>query len=342
MTSDAVRRLGRRVALLAALTLGVLVAGTLGYRRLSAGAASWLDCLYMTVITVTTIGYGEVLDPAVYGPGLRVFNMLIAATGIGIITYTLSSVTSFAVDGELRALWRRRAMQAQLNALTGHYLIAGWGTLAPAVARELRRTGRTVVAIVPSEDTQAAAVREGVELTIVGDATDDERLTETGITRAAGIFAATDDDHLNIIISLSARRLNSSIRVVAAARDEANAAKMRRAGADATVTVSSIAGLRMASEMVRPAVVSFLDTMLRQSDPPLRVEEVAVGSRAEGRRLADVPVSERRDSLVLAVRRGDGWTFNPLPTWPLQRGDVVVLMTTPADLAAWRRELQGD
>lgn len=337
------RRLNRRLVVLGALTTAVLLGGTLGYRHISHGAASWLDCLYMTVITVTTIGYGEILDPAVYGPAVRAFSMLIAVTGIGIITYAISSVTSFAVDGELRALWRRRTMQAHLNSLKGHYLIAGWGTPAPAIARELCRTGRELVAILPPDTpgATAAAAREGVETIVTGDPTDDERLLEAGIERAAGLFAAGDDDRLNIIVTLSARRLNPRLRIVAAARDEANAVKLRRAGADATVSLSAIGGLRMASEMVRPSVVTFLDTMLRQSDPPLRVEEVRIGAVAAGRRLSEVSAARRR-SLVLALRRGEEWQFNPPADTELRSGEIVVLMTTPDDLAAWRAELQGD
>lgn len=336
------RRANRRFFVLIALATAVLFGGTLGYRYLTRGAAGWLDCLYMTVITVTTIGYGEILDPALYGPTMRAFNMLIAVTGIGIITYAISSITSFAVDGELRALWRRRTMQAHLNSLHGHFLIAGWGTSAPAIARELCRTGRNVVAILPHGGAEATtAGREGVETIVHGDPTDDERLLEAGILRAAGLFAASDDDQLNIIVSLSARRLNPTLRIVSAARDESNAVKMRRAGADATVSLSSIGGLRMASEMLRPTVVSFLDTMLRQSDPPLRVEEVLVGDAAIGRRLSDVAPAGRRNSLVLAVRHGDAWQFNPPGSHELGHGDVLIVMTTPEDLAAWRRELQG-
>lgn len=337
------RRLNHRVLVLGALTAAVLLGGTLGYRQISRGAAPWLDCLYMTVITVTTIGYGEILDPAVYGPAVRAFSMLIAVTGIGIITYAISSVTSFAVDGELRALWRRRTMQSHLNSLRDHYLIAGWGTPAPAIARELRRTGRELVAILPADalDAATAAAREGVETIVTGDPSDDERLLEAGIERAIGVFAAADNDHLNIIVTLSARRLNPRLRIVAAARDEANAVKLRRAGADATVSLSAIGGLRMASEMVRPTVVNFLDTMLRQSDPPLRVEEVTVGAAAAGRSLGEVPAAVRRSSLVLAIRRGEEWQFNPRADTELRTGEIVVLMTTPEDLAAWRRELQG-
>jgi len=297
----------------------------------------------MTVITVTTIGYGEILDPQLYGPAVRGFNMLIAVTGIGIITYTISSVTSFAVDGELRALWRRRTMQAHLNALRDHYVIGGWGTPAPAIARELRRTGRDIVAILPTGIAEAAtaAAREGVDTIVEGDPTDDERLLEAGIERAAGLFATSDDDRLNIIVTLSARRLNPSLRIVAAARDEANAVKLRRAGADATVSLSAIGGLRMASEMVRPTVVSFLDTMLRQSDPPLRVEEVTVAEAAAGRRLKEVATAVLGNSLVLAIAKDSAWQFNPPADHQLRPGEIVVLMTTPDDLAAWRRELQG-
>ncbi|MBM4155074.1 MAG: potassium transporter TrkA [Lentisphaerae bacterium] len=339
-THGAVRQAYRRIRTLAAAALFVIVAGTAGYRVLSEGVTSWLDCLYMTVITVTTIGYGEVVDLTRHPGAVRAFSMLVAVSGIGIITYAIGSLTSFAVDGELRAILRRRRMQKTIRELRGHHILAGWSGVARSILRELLATGRPAVVIAPD----AAAVREAADdpdglAVIEGDVTADELLQEAGIEHAGGVFAATDDDHTNIIVCLSARRLNASARIVSAVREEENAVKMRRAGANATVSVVGIGGLRMASEMVRPTVVTFLDTMLRSTGPTLRVEEVPAGPSAVGRRIADLGLDACGASLLLAVRCGDQWRFKPPADGSVREGDVLVFMTTPADLDALRSRL---
>lgn len=337
MSSDLMTRISRRASALAGLVAAILIAGTVGYRWLSDGRSSWLDCLYMTVITVTTIGYGEVVDLSRNAAAIRAFSMFVAVSGIGVITYAIGSVTSFAVDGELRARLRRRTMLARIGAYEGHYVICGWGALAPAIATELKRTGRTAVAVVAAgAEAEAGGALSDV---LAGDIASDELLRAAGVERAAGVFAAADDDHLNIIIALSARRLNGRVRIVAAARQDANAVKMRRAGADATVSAIGIGGLRMASEMLRPSVVTFLDTMLRSSDPVLRVEEARVGATAAGRRVDSLQCCAGNQTLLVAHRRGESWTFKPLPDLVLREGDCLVFLTSPAGLGAIRAEL---
>ncbi len=333
-TPGAVQQVYRRVRILAGAALFVLACGTVGYRVLSVGATSWLDCLYMTVITVTTIGYGEVVDLSRNAAAIRVFSMVVAVSGIGIITYAIGSLTSFAVDGELQAILRRRRMQKTIRELRGHHILAGWSDVARSILHELVATGRPVV-VVATDAAAARAALAGIEPAgiIEGDATADELLMEAGIAHAGGVFAATDDDRTNIIVCLSARRLNAGARIVAAVREPGNAVKMKRAGANATVSVVGIGGLRMASEMVRPAVVSFLDTMLRSTDPTLRVEEVPAGPAATGRPIGDLGIDAFASSLLLAVRCGDHWQFKPAASRIVSEGDVLVFMTTPSDHA---------
>lgn len=333
-TPGAVRQVYRRVRILAGAVLLVLVCGTTGYRILSLGATSWLDCLFMTVITVTTIGYGEVVDLGRNAAAIRAFSMVVAVSGIGIITYAVGSLTSFAVDGELQAILRRRRMQKTIRELRGHYILAGWGGVARSVLQELAATGRPVVVIAPDAAAVRAALQNIEPAGIVeGDITADELLDEAGIGHAGGVFAATDDDHINIIVCLSARRLNAGARIVAAVREPGNAVKMKRAGANATVSVVGIGGLRMASEMVRPAVVSFLDTMLRKAEPALRVEEVQAGPDIAGRAVGGLGLEAFASSLLLAVRCGDDWQFKPPAARVVREGDILVFMTTPAEHA---------
>lgn len=334
-TRNAVRQVFRRIRILAGSALFVVAVGTAGYRILSGGASSWLDCLYMTVITVTTIGYGEIVDLSRNAEAIRIFSMIVAVSGIGIITYAIGSLTSFAVDGELQAILRRRRMQKTIRELGGHFILAGWSDVARAILRELMATGRPVVVL--AHDAAAVRAAMGGDAApagvLEGDVTSDELLLEAGIDRAGGVFAATDDDHTNIIICLSARRLNAGARIVSAVRVAENAVKMKRAGANATVSVVGIGGLRMASEMVRPAIVTFLDTMLRSTEPTLRIEEVAAGPATAGKRLRDLDLDACATALLIAVRCGDAWQFKPPPSCEVNEGDVLVFMTTPEELA---------
>ncbi len=329
------RLLGRRVAVFLALLGAVVGAGTLGYRELTHGR--WLDCLYMTVITLSTIGYGEILDLSA-NPAARVFTILLIVFGVGVFTYVLTTVTQFATDPELRAAWRRRRMQQILDRMSGHYILAGWGPTAEAIIRELRATRRP--AAVLTEDpapARACGAGEPDLPLIAGDGCDDALLEAAGIARAAGVFAVCADDHANIVLCLSARRLNPRLRIIASLADERNRDKMLKAGADAVVSSRAIGGLRMASEMVRPSVVTFLDTMLRDAARSLRIEELPVGEKAAGRAIADLPLNASGRSLLVALRRGPEWTFNPTPDERLRTGDVLVIMASAearADLEA--------
>ena len=333
---DLLRQLALRAIRILLVLLFLLAAGTLGYHAIAPGS-SWLDGLYMTVITVTTIGYGEVIDLSANPTG-RVFTMGLAMGGIGMVTYVISTVTSLAVDPRLRAMWRRRTMQRAIDRISGHLILCGGGAIGRTIARELADTRRAFVMLVPAA-AEVPAI-EGAAGVLAGDITGDALLDAAGIERAAGVFAVSDDDHTNIVICLSARRLNATARIVACVVDEGNAPKMRKAGADATVSVVSIGGLRMASEMIRPTVVTFLDTMLRSTDPTLRIEEVGLASRHAGiavRRIMEGGPFPR--TLLLAIRRGTDWVYHPAPDHPLRTGDVLVCMTTPEERehlrAAW-------
>lgn len=319
--------LAQRIGLITILSGAVLVVGTVGYRLVSGETASWLDSLYMTVITVLTIGYGEVVDMT-HNPAGRVFTMAIAFCGIAVVGYALSSVTAFAVGGELRNEWRRWRMQKKLQSLMGHYIVCGWSAVAGHIVEELRATGRTAVVVSLKAPSQVSSDNDAICF-LEGDPCDEDVLREAGIEHAAGIFAAEENDPVNIVISMTARQLNPALRIVAMAADAKNEPKLRKAGADAVVSALKIGGLRMASEMVRPTAVSFLDIMLRDREQGLRIEEVAVGRKGAGRALGDFRSAEWADMLVVALRDGAEWSFNPSPSTVLRTGQRLVIMGNP-------------
>ena len=312
----------------------VEIVGSFGFWVISDYRASLLDCVYMTFITVATIGFGETIDLS-HSPGGRVFLMFIAALGITNFSYATSKLTAFLLESDFNEALRRRRMQDRIDAMNQHYIVCGLGRVGANVAHELIVTERTYIGI--EADPQAIeAFNERFPRQLVqhGDCTDEDVLLRAGVARAAGVFAVTGDDGKNLLITLSAKQLNPSARVVARVHDVRNMEKMKRVGADAIVSPDFTGGMRIASSMLRPAVVGFLDEMLR-TDEKLRVEEVPVPAQADGRPLSAV-VPPSREYIVLAVRSAGAWQFNPPADLGLRTGNTLVAMVTPDG----RRELE--
>jgi voltage-gated potassium channel len=301
--------------------------GTMGYLVISGGRASVMDALYMTFITVATIGYGEVVDLS-GGPWGRLFTMGVGFFGIGGSWYLFSTFTAFILETNLNQAYRRRRMESTISDLSGHYIICGIGRVGSYVADELLKTQRDFVAI--DNDPVALAAHEertGHRVQLLGDATEDDMLVRAGVARALGVFAVTSDDSRNLVVSLSAKQLNPSIRVVARVHDRRNVEKTRRAGADEIVSPDFTGGMRIASAMLRPNVVNLLDMML-YTDKNLRVEEVAV---PQGSHVMTVESLGRgREWLLVAIRdEQTRWNFNPPPETKLVPGDTIVAIMSP-------------
>ena len=309
------------------MIVAVMLIGSTGFWIVSDYKATILDAIYMTFITVATIGFGETID-LTHSPGGRIFLMVIATVGIATVTYATSKLTAFIVEGDLNEALRRRRMQDRIDKLKNHYIICGIGRVGANVAHELHVTDRAFVAV---EDAQPAidAFHEKYPktLTLHGDSSDDDLLRRAGIERAAGLFAVTGDDGKNLLITLSAKQLNPGLRVVARCHEVRNIEKLKRVGADAIVSPDFTGGMRIASSMVRPGVVNFLDEMLR-SDNRLRVEEVRIPPGFVSRALGEL-LTDSRDYILLAARIEDRWQFNPPPEFMLRPGTTLVVMVNP-------------
>jgi voltage-gated potassium channel len=305
----------------------VMVIGSTGFWVVSDYKATILDAIYMTFITVATIGFGETID-LTHSPGGRIFLMVIATVGIATVTYATSKLTAFIVEGDLNEALRRRRMQDRIDRLTKHYIICGIGRVGTNVAHELHVTDRAFVAVEDAQPAIDAFVEKYPKaLTLHGDSSDDEVLQRAGIGRAAGLFAVTGDDGKNLLITLSAKQLNPNLRVVARCHEVRNIEKLKRVGADAIVSPDFTGGMRIASSMVRPGVVNFLDEMLR-SDNRLRVEEVRIPEGFARRPLGELS-ADSRDYILLAARMQDQWQFNPPPEFMLGPGVTLVVMVNP-------------
>ncbi|HTM60751.1 MAG TPA: NAD-binding protein [Burkholderiales bacterium] len=315
----------------------IMVIGTIGYWEISGGKATVLDCAYMTFITIATIGYGEVIDLS-QSPGGRVFTMLIGFCGVANIFYMTSKMTAFIVESDLNESLRRHRMERDIEGLKGHYIVCGIGRVGTNVLNELAATGRQSVVIEPEKNALDAMLEVYPKQRYLhGDGGDDALLKAAGVAHAAGVFAVSGDDNKNLVITLSAKQLNPKVRVVARCHEVRFVDKIRRVGADDIVSPDFTGALRIASSMLRPAVVSFLDEMLR-SDQGLRVEEIEVPQGARERRIAELAPADT-DYVVLAVRRDGRWEFNPAHESTAKPGATLVVMATPAGRAKLERRV---
>jgi voltage-gated potassium channel len=310
-----------------AVLVAVHVVGATGFWIISDGKASIVDCVYMVFITVASIGYGEIVDLS-NSPGGRVFNMAIAFVGISNLVYLTSKMAAFILEGRFDEVLRRRKMQEEIDRMRGHYIICGVGRVGSNVAHELVTTERRFVAIDASVEAITLFHERYPSIpTLHDDSSDDEVLVRAGIKHAAGVFAITGDDGRNLLITLAAKHLNPDARVVARCHEVRNIDKLKRVGADAIVSPDFTGGMRIASSMLRPAVVGFLDEMLR-SDDKLRVEEIVVPGGFRERPLRDA-IPQSRDFVLLALRAGDAWEFNPPLDYVIRSGQAIVVMAHP-------------
>jgi voltage-gated potassium channel len=321
------QRIYQRFATPALALVCVNLIGMAGYKIIGGDNVSWLDSLYMTFITIATIGYGEIIDLS-HSPGGRVFTICIALIGIGVTTYMFSTLTAFILEGDMNQALRRRRMRNSIAALRRHYIICGIGRVGTNVAHELEVTGRPYVVIEASKDAiELYLERHPNALCTHADSSEDRALIEAGIEHAAGVFAVTGDDSKNLVVTLSAKLLNPSARVVARCHEINYIDKMRKVGADAIVSPDFTGGMRIVSSMIRPVVVSFLDEMLR-ADNALRVEEVQIPEGFGAGTIGRLKLN-RRDFILLAVRAEHQWEFNPAEDFGIHPGNTLVVMTTP-------------
>jgi voltage-gated potassium channel len=309
----------------------ILMLGTAGYRLIGGPEYSLLDSFYMTVITISTIGFGEIIDMSA-SPAGRVFTIFMAFSGVGILFYLITNFTAYVVEGELKESFRRKKMEKMAKNYSDHYIVCGIGRVGFHIANELSATGRPFVVVdIDRNNLDKFSDAFPDRVYIESDATDNDTLLIAGVERASGIFAVTGDDNQNLVISLTAKDINPGAKVIARCNDIRHSDKIKKAGADAVVSPNFIGGLRMASEMIRPSVVSFLDTMLRDTGKNLRVEEAGIPDAFAGRTISDLNLKEYPGVLLLAVRTGAEWIYNPPDDHSLKANDSLVFMTTPEE-----------
>jgi voltage-gated potassium channel len=307
----------------------VIVGGTVGYVAFGYGV---LDSVFQTVITVTTVGFGEVHT---FSPGEKVFTIVLILTGVGTAAYTFSVLIEIFVEGYLGDTFGRRRMERQIKDMEGHVILCGWGRVGRSIANYLSATQTDVVVI----DTSAERLATVSGPFVSGDATDEAVLRAAGIDRARVLVTALNTDADNLYVTLTGRSMCPNLFIVSRTASEAAVPKLLQAGADRAVNPQDLGGARMAALAVQPHVAEFLDVVMHDGSLEFRLEEIAVpaGSPLIGESLRSARVHAQTGSLVLALRHpGQDFRTNPPPEAEIGEGDILVVIGNGDQIAALR------
>jgi voltage-gated potassium channel len=311
-----------RIALIASLIAFTLCIGTIGFRLLE--GYSYFDAFYMTLITMTTVGYQEVHPLSHAG---RVFNSFVIFFGVTVMFGAVGAMTQTIIELQMQDRFGKRRTRRAIMRMKDHFIVCGFGRVGRSAALELQKAGVPFLVIDRNDQRVERAMHMGM-LAVQADSTRDETLVEAGVERARGFIAALATDADNVFVILSAKNLNPGLTVVTRASEEDAEEKLRRAGANTVLSPYSIAGHRLAQALVRPHVLQLLDLAGRTTGLDVTMEQlkVAPGSKYASQRLRDLITSESR-VIVLAIGNADGrMTFNPSADTQVHGGDVVIVM----------------
>ena len=330
-----------QLLLIFGLMTGLLFAGTFGFRVIE----EWrfLDAFYMTLITLTTVGYGEVLPLSDAG---RVFNIFLMMAGVTTIFASIGILTEMVIKLELADFFGRRRRMKMLRKLSNHYIVCGADRVGRGVVNELRRSGAKVL-VVENSPTRCSWASDQDIPTLQADATRDETLKEAQVESARGLVSAMATDADNVYVALSARVLNPDLLISARASDEEAEEKLRRAGATTVFTPYTFIGHRLAQSMLRPHVLSFLDiasAFSGHSHLDIEVEEIRVSDSnpVTSATLEESRIRQAYDVIVLAMRKGDDdMIFNPDGATRIEAGDVLIAMGERSKLKQMEKKLEA-
>ncbi len=312
----------------------LLLSGIFGYMYIEGW--DFLDSLYMTIITVSTVGYGEVRE---IGPGGRVFTVLLIVFGVSIITYTVSLVVETLVAGEIRSVLGRRKVSKKIKSLKDHYIICGYGRIGSIICKGLTRKAIPLMVIEKDEHVQEELEQDEI-LYLQGDATHEETLLEAGIEKAKGLVSVVSSDAENVYICLTARGLNPPLYILSRAEDEASERKLLRAGANKVILPYILGGRRMVQAIIRPTVSDFLESAVHDQSFELAIEEITVGedSRLANRSLVNSGIRQEMDVIIIGIKEKDGEIlFNPSSRTKIKSGDILIAMGRNKDLERLRK-----
>jgi len=315
------KELRQKLLLAIFLLFCVISFGTLGYMFIE----GWdlLDSLYMTIITLASVGYKEVHELSFSG---KIFTIVLIIGGVGTVAYALTAAVKIILEGELQDIFGRRRLEKKIRELKNHYIICGYGRMGKIICRELREKSQKFVVIEKgpnlTEDTEDVLI-------IQGDATRDEVLKEVGIEKAKGLISVLPTDAENLFVVLSARGLNPHLSIVARAGEEGSEKKLLRAGADKVVSPYHIGGLRIAHTVLKPAVVDFIEFATKSGNIDLQMEEVSIldSSQLSGLTLDECGFGRELGIIIVAIKKANGdLKFNPTFRSAIHSGDTLIAL----------------
>lgn len=316
---DPVRHLRFSIAAL----VTVIAFGTLGYAMIEDWQA--FDALYMTIITLATVGFREVHE---LSPEGKVFTIVLIISGTGIIAYTLSSLIQFTLEGQLRKILGRKKLESRIGKLRDHYIICGYGRIGHLICREFQSRPTPFVIVEQNPNHIERLEREGY-MYVEGDATDDETLQAAGIEHAKGLITAVTSDTDNVYITLTARGLNPKLFILARAGEEGAEKKLMRAGASKVISPYTIGASRMAQAILRPSVVDFIELATASEHLALQIEEIRIAANSvlAGKNLINSGIRQSMGIIIVGIKESDGkMTFNPPPEKNIEPNSVLIIL----------------
>jgi voltage-gated potassium channel len=319
--------------------VGIVAIGVIGYRVIE--GYTWLDALYMTAITLSTVGYREVQP---LSPAGQIFTIVLLIGGLGVVFYTAVTAVEKVVAGEFQQFFGRRRMQKRISALRDHYLVCGFGRIGEVICRELASKPVPFV-VIEQKDERVREAEAAQYLLFQGDATDEDSLIAAGITQARGLFAALTTDADNVFVTLTAKGLNPSLFVVARAETDRSERTLLRSGADKVISPYAMGGHRMAQAALRPAVVDIIDLATHYHSLELQLEEIGVPAHSPcmGMTLQDSGLWAQPGVIVVAIKRASGrMLFHPPASERLEVGDSLVALAEAPQLKEIERRIKGE
>ncbi|MFP5214045.1 MAG: potassium channel family protein [Acidobacteriota bacterium] len=329
---------GRNIAVLLVLSACLTLFGTFGYMYIE--EFPFFDAFYMTVITLTTVGFGEVRPLHEAG---RLFTVLLLFMGAGFVAYNLAYFSQLLLDGNLLELYRRRKLKKKLDELSDHYIVCGYGQMGQIIVGELVRYQFPVV-VIENDDNLLFKIQQKKVMHLAGDATEEENLIAAGVQRARGLVSVVSKDTDNVFIVLTARDLSRDLLIFARAGAPGTEKRLFKAGADRVVSPFAIGAIRLAHNIVRPTVTDFLELALSGEGMELSMEEICIPESAGvvGKELMHSGIRSRYNLIVVAMKLTDGqMVYNPSPQQVLKAGDTLVVIGPQDNLTRFGSELYG-
>jgi voltage-gated potassium channel len=324
----------RNLYICVGLLVGLLMLGTIGYLVIE--GLPLIDALYMTVITVSTVGFKEVVP---LSSGGQLFTIVLIIVGVGFIAYSAGSIVQFMVEGQLRSILGRKKVEKKISSLRGHYIICGYGRIGTHICHELE--AKPVPFVVVEHDQQRCQhLYDAGMLHVEGDATQDETLIKAGILHARGLVTAVTSDTANVYITLTARGLSPDLFILSRASEEGAEMKLRRAGANKVISPYVMGASRMAQAILRPSVVDFIEIATAGKNIELQIEEsrVASDSALVNKTLITSGIRQNFGVIIVGIKKEDGqMNFNPEPSTLISAGDILITLGEPVAIEQLER-----